>query len=312
MGILNIFSKRQKALRGEAPDVYQYETIPKALKVQIIHIIQDTVGSRSGNGYGQTLSEKVYHKINKDLCKEYGQFSLANRNDGPIFDRVYEYFFEENDVEKCLDIIELTFLLIHTYVRENFIRFQREEGTTQEVNDAIDELNIRFKQHGIGYEFSDGEIIRVDSQFLHSEVVKPALNVLQVSKFLEGAKQEFLSAHSHYRHKKYKESLNECLKAFESTLKAICKKHNWEHSANDTAKRLLNICLTNGLVPTYMKEQFNQFLGLLSSGVPTIRNKESGHGQGAEVKNVSPELVSYTLHLTASNILFLSECEKKL
>ncbi len=312
MGILNIFSKRQKALRGEIPDVYQYETIPEVLKVQIIHIIKDTVGTRTGGGYNTSLSDGVYHEVNKKLSKEYGQFSLSNRHDKTIFEAVYEYFFDENDVEKCLDIIELTFRLIDTSVRENYYRFERDQGTTQSPQSAIDELNIRFKEHGVGYEFSDGEIIRIDSQFLHSEVVKPTLNVLQVSKFLEGAKQEFLSAHSHYRHKKYKESLNECLKAFESTLKAICKKHDWDHSENNTAKKLLNICLTNGLVPSYMQEQFNQFLGLLSSGVPCIRNKESGHGQGAEVKSVSPDLVSYTLHLTASNILFLSECEKRL
>jgi len=312
MGILNIFSKRQKALRGETSDVYQYKNIPDELKVQIIHIIRDTIGTRVGGGYGPTLSEEIYHKINMDLSKEYGQFSLSNRKGKPIFDIVFEYFYEQNDVEKCLDIIELTFRIIDTFVRQNFVRFQRDEGTTQSPADAIEELNVRFKQNGVGFEYSCGEIIRIDSQFLHSEVVKPTLNVLHVSKFLEGAKQEFLLAHSHYRHKKYKESLNECLKAFESTLKAICKKHNWEHSTNDTAKKLLNICLTNQLVPSYMQEQFNQFLGLLSSGVPTIRNKESGHGQGTEIKNVSPDLVSYTLHLTASNILFLSECEKKL
>jgi len=40
MAILELFSKRQKKLRGEVPDVYQYTDIPNPLRVQIIHIIR--------------------------------------------------------------------------------------------------------------------------------------------------------------------------------------------------------------------------------------------------------------------------------
>ncbi len=34
--ITDIYSKRQKRLRGEFPDVYQYEDIPNELRNQII------------------------------------------------------------------------------------------------------------------------------------------------------------------------------------------------------------------------------------------------------------------------------------
>ena len=33
-----LFSKRQKQLRGEVPEVYQYEDIPQKLRVQISYI----------------------------------------------------------------------------------------------------------------------------------------------------------------------------------------------------------------------------------------------------------------------------------
>ena len=36
----NIFSKRQKRLRGEVPDVYQYDVFPNELRVQIVQIWQ--------------------------------------------------------------------------------------------------------------------------------------------------------------------------------------------------------------------------------------------------------------------------------
>jgi hypothetical protein len=47
MGIINLFSKREKKLRGEFSDVYTYDDIPNKLRVQIIHIMRDTIGKRT-------------------------------------------------------------------------------------------------------------------------------------------------------------------------------------------------------------------------------------------------------------------------
>ena len=44
MAIFELFSKRQKKLRGEIPDVYQYENLEQNFRVQVIHIIRDTIG----------------------------------------------------------------------------------------------------------------------------------------------------------------------------------------------------------------------------------------------------------------------------
>jgi hypothetical protein len=45
IGVFDLFSKRQKALRGELPDVYVYDKIPNPLKIQIIHIWGDALGN---------------------------------------------------------------------------------------------------------------------------------------------------------------------------------------------------------------------------------------------------------------------------
>jgi hypothetical protein len=44
MPIFDLFSKRQKRLRGEVPGVYTYDQIPQTLRVQIVHIIRDAKG----------------------------------------------------------------------------------------------------------------------------------------------------------------------------------------------------------------------------------------------------------------------------
>jgi hypothetical protein len=307
MSIFELFSKRQKKLRGEVPDVYQYEDIPQSFRVQVVHIVRDTIGIEQEYN---TNTNQVYAEIHKTLCKEYGVFSLkehANSNFSAIFDS----FLNEKNHEKCLDIIELSFKVIDNHVRQEHWRFRDAYGVCQSPDEAIDELNSRFKESGIGYQFESGKLIRVDSQFIHSETVKPVLRLLCQDVKYKGSNDEFLSAHEHYRHKRYKECLNDCLKSFESLMKAIHDKHSWAYNQNDTAKKLINSCLTNRLVPEYLQNQFSSVRILLESGIPTVRNKEGGHGQGAEVSTVPEHLASYTLHLTATNLLFLAKCEEK-
>lgn len=302
MSVFELFSKRQKTQRGEVADVYQYSEIPGKLRVQIIHIIEATLGNESN-----------YHVINlyKDLhtilCKEYGKMSLGSPYDSDK-EAILNFFLNEKNYEYCLDIIELFFKVINSLVRKSPNSFF---SSTQKPDDAIEELNIRFREAGLGYQFEENELIKVDSQFIHSEVVKPVLQLLGADKDYQGPSAEFLTAHEHYRHQRYKECLNDCLKAFESLMKAIHKKNNWPfNQQKDTSSKLINNCLINGLIPNYLQDQFVSINKLLESGVPTIRNKEGGHGQGAEIKEVPEYLASYALHLTASNLLFLIKCQE--
>lgn len=305
MAIFDIFSKRQKRLRGEVPDVYQYPDIPQVLRVQVIHIVRETIGDDYGPGYA---GGDIYDAIHKTLCREYGLFTLNERAKSNS-QAIFEFFLNEKNHERCLDFIELSFKYIHHLVREDYYRYQ---GNAQTADDAIDELNNRFKETGLGYQFESGEIVKVDSQFIHSEVVKPTLQILGNNIKYQGVNDEFLSAHAHYRHQNYKECLNDCLKSFESLMKSIHVDRGWDFNQNDTAKKLINGCLVNGLIPEYMQNEFSSLRSLLESGIPTIRNKEGGHGQGHEVTNVPEHLASYALHLTASTLLFLAKCDEKL
>jgi hypothetical protein len=53
MAIFELFSKRQKRLRGETPDVFSYDGIPQSLRIQIIHIWRDAIG-KDKPGYEET------------------------------------------------------------------------------------------------------------------------------------------------------------------------------------------------------------------------------------------------------------------
>jgi hypothetical protein len=172
-------------------------------------------------------------------------------------------------------------------------------------------LNARFREHGVGFQYESGEIIRVDSQLLHNEAVKPALVLLRAREYA-GAQAEFLTAHEHYRNGRTKEALTECLKALESVMKAICAKRKWPHAPNATASVLIQVLFDKGLVPSFWSQHFSALRATLESGVPTARNRLGGHGQGTQVTEVPAHLVAYVLHQTASAIVFLAEAERAL
>ena len=128
----------------------------------------------------------------------------------------------------------------------------------------------------------------------------------------EGANEEFRKAHEHYRASRYKECMNECLKAFESCIKAICTKRRWQYKETDSINRLIDIVFDNQLIPTFMQSHFTALKSTLVSGVPTARNRRSGHGQGPTKVTVPESLATYMLHLTASNILFLAKANEEM
>lgn len=301
MGVFDLFSKRQRRARGEIPDVYVYGSLPQELRVQIVHIIQDAFGT---DHYGRRHTEKAYELVKQTLCREYGLFELIERPKSHNHS-VVNFFLREESIERALDVVELSFKVINTLIRDNRV-YQFHTDRKSGPDAAVEELNERFKEHGVGYQFESNELIRVDSEFLHSEAVKPALTVLRGSAF-EGANEEFLVAHEHYRHGRYKECLVDALKAFESTMKAICKLRGWTTQPNNTAKALISICLSNGLLPTYLDSQFTSLRSLLESGIPAVRNKNGGHGQGTDPMTVPEYLARYALNLTATTILFLVE-----
>ncbi len=303
MAIVDLYSKRQKRLKGEVPDVYTYDEIPQKLRIQIVHIIGDAIGKDIDN---QELSENMYKLFHDVLCREYGKFSLGDGYNQSSKLKVFNFILQTPKTEEFFDIIELIFKFISGSLKERFEAYTDHVDVKVEPDDAIAELNERFKENGIGFSFDGGEIIRVDSTYMHTEITKPVIALLWNNKF-EGANEEYLKAHEHYRHGRNKECLTECLKAFESTMKVICKEKGWAYNETDTAKKLIQICFQNQLVPTFTQNQFTSLQSLLESGIPTIRNKLGGHGQGQIRQTVDDEMTRYGLNLCGANIIFLIE-----
>lgn len=230
MAIFETFSKRKKRLRDAGKeDVYQYDSFPEAFRIQVIHIWRSTIGRYDLRISGYEVNSPArgcWNTIHDTLARENGQFFLGHPNDDP--DKRCQTFLMTCSADEVLDILELSFKVIDGSVRSG--DYQSRARTTQSANEAIDELNHRFREHGIGYQYVDGMLVRVDSQFVHDQAVKPALALLHEAGF-QGPSDEFISAFDKHKKGDSKGAIADALKAFESKMKAICDAQKWTRAA---------------------------------------------------------------------------------
>lgn len=317
MSIYETYSKRQLRLNGDQVDVYQYNNLPNKLKNQIIHIWNDVIGNYEDIHNDQIAP--IYAHFHNILCREMGEFVLPhndyNTRGKPSLE-IINFFTKSRNLNQNIDVVELIFKGINNF---------HEIFKKDEAEKAISELNIRLKESAVGYQFLNNEIIRIDSEIIHAEAVVPALHLLN-QKDYKGAESEFLKAHEAYRQGKNGSAILECNKAFESTMKVIIHKQGWAYDTSETATPaseikaknkasasvLIKVCFENGLFPNYLQSQVTALRTLLESSIPTIRNKNDSHGTGLKPVVIPESLASFTLHITASTILFLIESESSL
>ena len=298
--MFNLLSQRIKNRDGE-PEVYIYEKIPKEFRNQVFYIITDVI--------------ELYDDINFDLwgfmhdgfarekgLKKLGYFDDAIRECAK--QNIEEYLDHSNDID-LLDFIDYAFNVFDTKLKTIQLEHGYNFNSIKNVRDAINELNDRLKQHRLGYEFVNGEIIRIDNTVIHNKIIKPALKLLYEEGF-SGAEEEIRTAFECKRKSDNKNAILEAGKAFESTMKTICDKKGYPYDKNkDTAQRLIEILENNHFYPPYMLSHLTAVRTTLQSGLPVVRNKNAGHGQGSSVINIPDEFVEYALDLAATNIVLL-------
>ncbi len=329
--ILDLYSKRKKRseMAGKVTP-YKYDAIPKRFRIQIIYIWHETINkifstiindlepSRRGSASLSESTSNFWLYFHNSLAKEYGVFELSGKPNDP-HEQLKSFFLSPIDVKYLLDTIECSFncleLISKSTVRDSNYCFRSYraniiEDVTNIINNAVEEVNGRFEEHRLGYELNNKcQIIRKDSKFLHEKTVKKSLELLDEVEF-SGVSDEFSKGHNQYRKGEYKEAINNANNAFESTMKTICKKKNWDYTKANGAKQLIDIMFKHELIPSHRESHFNNLAQTLEDGLPTVRNKESGHGQGAEPINVPRRLAQYALNLVATNIVLLVESYK--
>lgn len=302
MAIIDLFSERLERQNGEISVTYTYDKIPPALRSQIVKIIVDAIGE---NGY-HGEDKKAYEYIRETLQGYYGYVYLGRIYFRSDMEKVLNMLLISDNVVETIDIVEFIFKYIGTIIKNDFQQYSKYTTVRITPDEAIIKLNNRFIEHGIGYSFEGEMIVRIDSIYLHEEITKPTLSLLE-NEIFKAASKEYQDAQKYYRLGFHKTCLVKCLSAFESTMNVIFLEKSWTFKKTDKASKLIQICFRNGLVPTYKQNQITSLQNLLEQGFIMIENNSEDLTQVRINMIRYREMAHYGLNLTGTTIIFLIE-----
>ncbi|MFJ7663915.1 STM4504/CBY_0614 family protein [Lysinibacillus sp. NPDC097162] len=268
----------------EVSDVFQYEDVSTKMKNQFIFMVEKIVEEISERYYKVEFWQKVINRINVEYGKSVR--TIVNPEE-----KVHEAFQKLNN-EESLYFFELMLEEMDDYLSFDYDEF-------------VKRVNKLFLENSFGYEFVEGQMIRIDSKFIHQEVILNAIQLLYEVEF-ESASTEYMQAFNDYKNGNLKGSITNAGKAFESTMKIICEELNYSYKQSDNAKKLISTLMNKEFIPSYLQTHFSGLSNTLESGLPTVRNKHS-HGDGVIEVEVTDKIVRYALNLCATNIVLLVE-----
>ena len=188
-------------------DIYKYDKLPDKVKRHIIAVWFELLNKFPAFDRGK--SDNFFAVVAKELWVKYDEFQ-SPRNSGSPSESVCNFFGEQQDVKKCLEIMELVFsCLSHFYRADVYVN----AGLDYDIYRAKAKLNAVFQEHSVGYEFRGDKIFRIDSGVMHKEVVAPTMTLLY-EPFFKGANEEFLKAHEHFRQGTQQIQISEEIAAF--------------------------------------------------------------------------------------------------
>jgi hypothetical protein len=304
--------RQQNSERAGQPVLYKYDDLPGEFRVQVFRILDQAIsGEKQPNSitYTRVAGEDepfgpraIWKVISHFIADELGYTTGRPKGKDDLFSIL---FGSELPVPRVLSALEIAFRAVEKLPSDYKDRF----GCIIDSPTAIRSLNRRFRQHDLGYSFETGMIVRVDSQYLHTQVVSPALRLLTKSGF-QGAQHHFLRAHEHFKQGENDDAILDAARAFESTMQHICDELEWEYPKTAQAKDYIRIVTENGLFPSWHQNHLNSLRTLLE-GLPTVRNKKASHAD-TEGRDAPDEMAAFGIHLAASNIVFMVESYERL
>ena len=296
----NLFSQRKKKQEGKV-DFYEYDEISEEIRRKVFYTFDR-------NGVHPSADYLKWDDLKKSICHQYGIVNINRIEDS--FKSIHEYMIN-CDLEKFLDCIQ-----IFLYDQSQLSRFDKwgSNNPVLAVRNTIRDINDIFQMDGIGYEViqkgSEFLIVRADSKYLHEEVVKNALTLLDDEKF-KSPLHEFEKAIENYTRKNYPEAITWANSAFESVMKVILDIDSGD--ATQLIKGIINLKIKGKpFIPSYYSNFGVQVKNLLQC-LPVKRNEEGmPHGKGKRKKEIDKSYAEFALHLCGSFIVFLIQRYKEL
>lgn len=161
------------------------------------------------------------------------------------------------------------------------------------------ELNTIFEIQDSPWRLVNKSIIRVDSEYLHSEVIAKTQALLRENA-ASGALEEFSEAVSCLTGGRTKDAVINAHKSVESVMK-ICLGVKGPKRFGE----LLRLIIESNIIPEYYKEFMTHFEKLALAAVKERNLPARAHGQGAESTEVAKPLAEFAVHLAGAVNLFM-------
>lgn len=291
-----LYSRRHKKENNLFPDVFTYDQMAEKLKITLYKVFNNGLEQcAKRQAYPNNNINHFYEFIHDSICEEHSFHYLEN-NYASYQDRVLTFFNSNSDLLIDLDILNLVLQIINITSKEY-------DGA--KLKEYIHIINQRMLEHGFGYQYEDGLLIRIDSQHTHAEIIKPALSLLRDKRF-EHADEEFRQAFEAYKSSDFENAIVKANNSFETTMKIICNLQGYGLPKKHNATALIEHLRLQNFVPDFHIEVFKKLASSLDS-ISVIRNNVAGHGQGHEKRVIEESMVSYVLNMTASTIKMLVE-----
>ncbi|MCA6439129.1 MAG: hypothetical protein IM581_04325 [Chitinophagaceae bacterium] len=303
MSIFETYSQSQK----NKHDSFEYNSIPKELCIQIVHVWEEFFNQET---VLPDYRDKIFNEISKILMREHSLLELPSSfyHKG-VFDKTLKYFLSLEQTALILDVIQVICLHVK-HLEEVLKRFGYISELHIKADEVIDEINNRFKLKGIGYQYSNGKIIRLDNELLHDETIQKTISLINNETY-NNVNNEFMTALDHLRFKRNADCLVWCLKCYESIIKIIAKKNKWKFEENATSGVLTKLLFDNGFFDSFMNQPLDNLRALLGNSINNIRNKKGGHGAGEQINEVPNGLAKSVLYVTGATLQLIFDTQKE-
>ena len=281
-----LFSKRfQKALRQKTIPYPSFSRVLRKRLAMVCHDYNEPCGSFED--YSDTEDEAVHA-----LKKAYGKDKLSVQDEETDGDRDatgFGDFLVFAYPDSVLDALEAYYRLLPPDQQQYF---------QTEINSVLAEENSPWRM-------SEGRMYMVDSRFL--DALRDQVEEEMRKEGFLGAHEEFRDARGYLQAGDIDDAVHKANCAFESALKSLLNQK--EGTADNLLKKLREeTALLDGVPDDAQKAIVSKVL----QGLPVLRHKIGGHGQGANPLHIPRAYGDLALNLSASYIKFLLDLKKEL
>lgn len=167
------------------------------------------------------------------------------------------------------------------------------------ARECENELNDIFVIHNSPWRVVNGQLMLVDSEYLHREVHAKTIRLLEECE-IQGALEEYQDAISDLTSGETKDAVVNAHKSVESVMKAVL-----ETEEHHTFGTLLDLLIKSSIIPTYYDEFLKHFEKLTLGAVKERNLPARGHGQGKKLTVVSPSLAEFVVNLAGAINIFI-------